>query len=104
VVAALRQLLDWRIDRIQATLGARTAEIAEAMAGLGAIVVPDAHRAPHYLSLRFRQGLPDDLIARLAAEGVHASMRGDRLRVTPHLYNDDADVERLVAIVRQAVA
>lgn len=104
VVAALRQLLDWRIDRIAATLGMKTAEIAEAMRGMGAIVLPDAHRSPHYLSLRFRQGLPDDMIARLAAEGVHASMRGDRMRVTPHLYNDAEDIARLLATVRAAVA
>lgn len=104
VVAALRQLLDWRVDRIQAALGAKTGRIADAMRSMGAIVLPDAHRAPHYLSLRFRQGLPDDLIARLAAQDVHASMRGDRLRVTPHLYNDDADIDRLVTAVRAAVA
>lgn len=104
VNAALRQLLDWEVERIEATLGAVTSKIADAMRDIGAIVVPDAHRSPHYLSLRFRQGLPDDMVARLSADGVHASMRGDRLRVTPHLYNDAADIERLIASVHLAVA
>jgi selenocysteine lyase/cysteine desulfurase len=28
---------------------------------------------------------------------VHVSLRGERMRITPHLYNDEADVERLIA-------
>jgi selenocysteine lyase/cysteine desulfurase len=104
VIAALRQLLDWKVDHIQMTLGAKTSEIADAMQEMGAIVVPDGHRSPHYLSVRFRQGLPDDLAVRLGADRVHASMRGDRLRITPHLYNDRTDIDRLVSSVRAAMA
>jgi selenocysteine lyase/cysteine desulfurase len=103
VIAALRQLLDWQIERIEATLGEKTSAIADALRDMGAIVVPDAHRSPHYLSLRFKQGLPDDLAVRLAADRVYVSMRGDRLRITPHLYNDAEDIDRLIASVRGAL-
>jgi selenocysteine lyase/cysteine desulfurase len=34
---------------------------------------------------------------------VYVSVRGDSLRITPHLYNDDADVDRLMHALQQAV-
>lgn len=38
---------------------------------------------------------PDDLAARLADENIYVSVRGDSVRVSPHLYNTEADVDRL---------
>jgi selenocysteine lyase/cysteine desulfurase len=34
---------------------------------------------------------------------VYVSVRGDSLRVTPHLYNDDADVDRLIHALERAI-
>jgi selenocysteine lyase/cysteine desulfurase len=31
---------------------------------------------------------------------VHVSVRGAAMRVTPHLWNTDADVERLFAVLQ----
>jgi selenocysteine lyase/cysteine desulfurase len=39
--------------------------------------------------------MPEGIEARLAAADVHVSIRGERMRITPHLYNDEADAERL---------
>ena len=43
---------------------------------LGLETLPRALRGGHYLGLRFPSGVPDGLAARLAAENVHASVRG----------------------------
>ena len=56
-----------------------------------------ASRAGHFLGLRFPDGLPDKVTERLGEQQVYVSARGDSLRVTPDLYNDDRDVERLMA-------
>ncbi len=40
--------------------------------------------------------------AALATRGVYVSVRGDRLRVTPHLYNDEEDITRFVEALRAA--
>ena len=95
----LQHLLDWGPAEISATLGARTAEIASAVAPMG---LRDAtpQRAPHYLCLALPDTAPADLVKRLAARQVYVSQRGDRLRVTPHLYNDEADLARLVAALK----
>jgi selenocysteine lyase/cysteine desulfurase len=31
---------------------------------------------------------------------VYASIRGDCLRIAPHLHNDDTDMDRLLAVLR----
>ena len=94
--AALEQLLAWGVHNISVTLGALTARIAERLAERGITSLPAAARAPHYLSVRFDRGMPEDIEERLAASNVHVSLRGERMRITPHLYNDEADVERLL--------
>ncbi|MET1111551.1 MAG: aminotransferase class V-fold PLP-dependent enzyme [Allosphingosinicella sp.] len=91
--AAIGQLLDWGVANIAETLGAATAAIEARL--LEREVTGQKGRAPHFLSVRFPGGLPEGIEARLAAAGVHVSLRGERMRITPHLYNDEADAERL---------
>ena len=93
--AAIGQLLAWGVANIAETLGATTAAIEERLAPAGISASPG--RAPHFLSVRFPGGPPEGIEARLAAADVHVSLRGERMRITPHLYNDEEDVERLIA-------
>ena len=43
------------------------------------------------------EALPAGLVEGLATEGVHVAARLGRLRVSPHVYNDEADVDSFVA-------
>jgi selenocysteine lyase/cysteine desulfurase len=99
-IASLEQLLDWRIPDIYRTLSARVTEIAAGAAALGLGSVPADRRAGHYLGLRFPAGMPAGIGAALSEAKVYASVRGSALRVTPHLWNTDADVEKLMAVLR----
>jgi selenocysteine lyase/cysteine desulfurase len=47
--------------------------------------------------------LPEGLPERLAREQVHVSLRGDSLRVTPHLYNHQQDLERLFGVLHASL-
>jgi selenocysteine lyase/cysteine desulfurase len=100
--AAIEQLLAWGTASIAATVGAMTQRLEGELAEL--CIRAEAGRAPHFLSVRFDGGLPDDIEARLAAADVHVSLRGETMRITPHLYNNEQDAERLVASLKAAVA
>src|SRR5262249_35498306 len=101
---SIELLLEWSVPRIAATLRTRTDAIAARARDEFAIdSVPAERRAGHYLGLRFSGGVPDDLPARLAASDVHVSVRGQAMRVTPHVWNTDADVERLFAVLRDVL-
>lgn len=100
VVAALEQLIDWQVERTQATLRALTDSIVDRVAGFAGEALPAQFRSAHYLGIRFTQGFPEDVVARFATHNVYLSVRGDRLRVTPHLYNDEEDMERFFAALQ----
>jgi selenocysteine lyase/cysteine desulfurase len=102
--AALEQLLDWGVAEIQETLTARTQRMAERAAALGIDSVPEERRAGHYLGLRFPGGVPEGLADRLATAQVHVSVRGaTAMRVTPHLWVNDADEDRFFEVLEGAL-
>ncbi len=51
------------------------------------------------LGLRVPGGPPDGLAGELASEKVYVSVRGDSIRVSPHLYNDVGDVDRFFSVL-----
>lgn len=102
-IEGLRQLLEWGVDRIYPSVSRLASSIAEQVAPLGLLPVPAPFRAGHYLGFRRAGGLPEGLGARLGAQGIWLSVRGDALRVTPHLYNDSHDIDRLVTALRDAL-
>jgi selenocysteine lyase/cysteine desulfurase len=102
-VAALAQILDWDVANVAETLGERTRELVAHASALGLSALPEEQRPGHYLGLRFPRGVPDGLLAALAARQVYVSLRGDSLRVTPHLYNNAADLERLLDALASAI-
>lgn len=95
--AALRRLVDWGPAAIQETLASYTGPITAWARDNGLLVADDHLRAGHYVGIRFPGGLPDRAVERLAAQNVFVSQRADSLRITPHLYNTEADRDRLLA-------
>ena len=98
---ALKQLQDWGIAEISGTAGALNRQLALMASEIGFSSPPEHLRAPHYLCLRRKAGIPEGLSETLASQKVFVSVRGSSIRVTPHLYNSANDVERLLACLRQ---
>lgn len=94
----------WGPDAITARLRMLTDRLAAGLGNSGALV-PDARfRAPHILSLGFPLGMPAGMVERLEAQGAYAAPRLGRLRISPHVYNDEEDVDRFVAAVQEVMA
>src|SRR5256886_429395 len=86
-------------------LAARRPALADRARGKFGCGRARAHRRrSHYLGLRFSGGIPSDLPMRLAAAQVHVSVRGQAMRVTPHVWNTDDDVEKLFSVLKTALA
>ena len=47
--------------------------------------------------------MPPALVERLAAENVYVAPRLGRLRISPHVYNDEQDVDRFVDVFRNVM-
>jgi len=94
-------LAQWGCAAVEARLRMLTTRLADALGNCGVELPHTSVRAPHILSLRFPRGMPERLIERLAAENVHVAPRVGRMRISPHVYNDEEDVDRFVAAFRR---
>ncbi len=95
VLAALQQILAWQVPEIKATLSTMTNRIAQRAGALGLKVTPAHLRAAHLMGLRFPKGVPADLVEALSKNNIYVSVRGDSIRISPHLYNTENDIDRL---------
>lgn len=100
LAAALEQLLDWGVAEIQAYCGGLTADLVVELGERGFKVAGDEWRAGHLVGLRVPPAMDlADLQERLRKRRVLVSARGDAVRLSPHVYNDRADIDALRAIL-----
>ncbi|MFW6192003.1 MAG: aminotransferase class V-fold PLP-dependent enzyme [Gemmatimonadota bacterium] len=104
LLTALEQLRAWGIDAVADRCRRLTTLVARGARELGYGVLPDAERCSNIVGL----GVPghvdlERLVEGLRSRDVHVSRRGSSLRVSPHVYNDDADVEALLGVLQDAV-
>ena len=102
-ICAMEQLLAWGVKEVSDTLGALNRRLVEGAAELGFSAAPEKFRSPHYLCLRSSDGPPNGLTAELRKEHVYVSVRGGSIRVTPHVYNSEQDIDHLLAVLRKTV-
>ena len=100
---ALRQLLDWEVENVSETIGTLTDLIEQKAEERGIMAIPKQRRASHMIGLKLGTGAPDDLAARLMRHDVFVSVRGPSVRVSPHLYNTEEDVDRFFDILERVV-
>jgi selenocysteine lyase/cysteine desulfurase len=102
--ASMRLVAGWGPERIQAYCRRLTGGMLEEVAALGFSVEEERWRGGHLFGLRMPPGL--DLAAlkdALERRRVVASLRGSALRLSPNVYNDEADVAALLEGLREAV-
>jgi selenocysteine lyase/cysteine desulfurase len=97
----MEMLAEWGAAAVVERLKMLTTRIAEGMRGNGVRMADARFRAPHILSLAFEGGMPARLIEDLAGEGVHVAPRLGRMRISPHVYNDEVDADRFCAALTQ---
>jgi selenocysteine lyase/cysteine desulfurase len=99
----MEMVASWGAAAIVARLSALTRRIADGLAGAN-VRLPDARfRAPHILSLGFAGDELATLMPALAGQQIYVAARLGRMRVSPHVYNDEADVDRFVAAMKRAL-
>jgi selenocysteine lyase/cysteine desulfurase len=100
-VAALRQLLDWEVPRVAATLGRLTGRIQRRVEAIG-LRLTSGDRVPHMLGIALPDRARAGAARALTEAGVFVGVRGSSLRVSPHLWTTDQDVDRLVEALTMA--
>jgi selenocysteine lyase/cysteine desulfurase len=102
-IRAMEQLLTWGVKEISETVGTLTRRLIAHANELGWNTSPEHLRAPHYLCLRSSDPPAESLLNNLAKERVYVSVRGTSIRVTPHVYNSEPDIDRLLEVLKDSV-
>jgi selenocysteine lyase/cysteine desulfurase len=99
----MEMMVAWGPAAVTERLAMLTERIADGLRGTGVRVPERRLRAPHILSLGFDGGMPAGLVEGLAAEGIHVAARLGRMRISPHVFNDEEDADRFAAALRARV-
>lgn len=94
-IAALTQILDWDPQRTAATLATITARIADAASARGLEPMAPEERGPHMIGIRLPASTMAAVQPALERARCFAPARAASLRIAPHLYTTDADIDRL---------
>jgi selenocysteine lyase/cysteine desulfurase len=100
----MEMMASWGTDAIVSRLSALTRRMSDGLTDTG-VRLPDARfRAPHILCLGCAGEMLRSLVPALASQQVYVAARLGRMRVSPHVYNDEADVDRFLAAMTRALA
>jgi selenocysteine lyase/cysteine desulfurase len=97
MVAAMTQLLDWGVDNIQNYCKNLLEEPLKILQERGFWVENEAFRSNHLVGLRLPMGA--DVVkvqAEMKKRNVVISYRGEAIRVSPNVYNDQNDIDVMV--------
>ena len=100
-ITALQQLIAWTPAAIEQSIGVHTQRVAKEATALGFNLFPPEQRSKHMVGIRRNGGIPAALPKALADEKVFVSVRGDSIRIAPHVYVTNTDLERLFTVLRQ---
>jgi selenocysteine lyase/cysteine desulfurase len=96
-VASLRLFQDWGVANVAERLAATTARIETQAKALGLSLSSALARGPHLLGIELPRDAAVRAFSMLRERGVYVAFRGNAIRIAAHVYNNDADVDRLVA-------
>ena len=99
--AGIRQISEWGVENISQTLQTKTDAIADRAQQMGLRVAPLHTRAPHMIGVSKPGGFKKDLPLLLAKDNIFVSVRGESVRISPHLYNTDEDIHRLFTVLEK---
>jgi selenocysteine lyase/cysteine desulfurase len=96
LIAGLEHLHEWGIDTIQRYCADLTRDLLHEAQKLGFSVEAEDYRSAHLFGLRLPSHVAiDQLSAILDERNISVSLRGDAIRIAPHVYNDAADIDAL---------
>jgi selenocysteine lyase/cysteine desulfurase len=99
-IAGAELMLKIGIERTMEHVGRLNDRLIGEVTAMGGMVVTPRERARRGPLVAVAATDAEELVRRLAAEGIVTSSRDGNLRISPHCYNIPADIERLLVALR----
>ena len=97
-IEGLKQILNWGTDKIYTHCGILTDYLVEQLDGSTVKIADKEFRSKHMIGLNSDKIL--NLIDVIREKNIYISIRGKSIRVSPHLYNEKADMDKLVQLLK----
>ncbi len=100
--SGLQQINDWGVANINAYCEALIVPLMEYLHGMHIEMEPAAYFSGHLFSLRLPAGTDAALFRQhLVDHHISVSMRGEFIRVAVNVFNDEADIQALIACIEE---
>jgi selenocysteine lyase/cysteine desulfurase len=100
MLEAIRQINQWKPKAIQQYCASITRKPIALLMDAGFWVEDEGFRGHHLFGIRLPSTAhPDKIKTALVKDKISVSFRGDAIRVSPHLYNDEAELMKLARVL-----
>ena len=101
LTAALELFRQWQGPRVRDYCREVSSKLIDCARSAGYEVPVDGEHAAHIFGMRPPAGTDVGTLRQALQSGqIHVSVRGDAIRVSPHVYNDDLDVSRFAEAIQ----
>ena len=99
---ALGQLLEWGVEEIQEYGRVLGAPLIAYFIEKGTHVEDEAHRAHHLMGLQLPENTNGEaLVSELQSRNVFVSLRGNNIRISINVFNNESDIRELIATLNK---
>jgi len=99
--AAIKMLLDVGIDKIEERILKLTSHLIEGVKNLGLKLQTPEEKQHRSGIVNFQIAYPKEVVRNLRSRGIVVSARAYGIRVSPHFYNTETEIETLVDTLRK---
>ncbi|MBR1124332.1 aminotransferase class V-fold PLP-dependent enzyme [Bradyrhizobium lablabi] len=97
----MEMVAEWGAARIAERIAMLTDRIAEGVREFGVHIPARQLCSPHILSLGLKNVDAKALVDALAGNAIYVALRLGRIRISPHVFNDEADADHFVTVLRR---
>lgn len=98
LLKAIEQLNKWKVCNVQEYCCAITKNAVNALREKGFWIENEQYRGSHLIGLRLPQGIDMQKVKEaFQKKKIYVSIRGNAVRVSPNVYNDERDLQKLVS-------
>lgn len=101
---AIKQLVKWQPENIQSYTKELMSNVVEELTESGYQIEVEQYRAHHLFGVRLPENIDlENLKNALRKNRVSVSLRGDAVRISPNVYNDEMDVRKLLKAMKEPI-
>ncbi|MTI30824.1 aminotransferase class V-fold PLP-dependent enzyme [Xanthovirga aplysinae] len=101
---AIEQLNEWKVENVQAYCKNLIAKPIDELKNIGCIIEDGDFRANHLFGIRFGYSMDlEKLQSQFVNNKIFASLRGNAVRVSVNVYNNENDMNKLVSCIKNTL-